>query len=147
MRMASISWALGLTDGLQHAVFRRRDGQELVLEYPCGVTAERIVATPENCQLHTPLRTEPFSGWCGWMPVCDSAWCLQSYVDFLQSSPTLRCSPRCADQLADAEERLAAYTFDPMLAARVRASRASLLELERMLLSDVPDLSIVRGVC
>lgn len=137
--MSRISWATVSLE-LQHAVFRRRDGGQLILEFPCGVDVGRVVATPDNCQLTVPLQARPFTTWPHWMPVCRRAWCLQNYEAFLESSPSLRSSPKVREELAVVRADLQVARFDPSLPGKILASRRGLLALERSLTED-PDLN------
>lgn len=142
--MASVCWA-SVSAGLQHAAYRRRDGQGgLVLEFPCGEHAPGIEATSFNSQLDVPLQHEPFESWPFWMPVCHQEWCLTQYAKFLGSSPSLICSPKVQAELKAVEAKLQLVRFDPSMPAKVRASRLGLEALERSL-ADPPDLRSVEA--
>lgn len=137
--MASICWA-SVSAGLQHAAYRRRDGDGgLVLEFPCGEPVVDVELTSFNCQLRVPLQFIPFTGWPFWMAVCNREWCLTQYAKFLGDSPSLRCSPKCQEELRQVEAKLQLVRFDPSLPGKMRASRLGLEALERSL-TDPPDL-------
>lgn len=131
--MASVCWAT-VGDGLQHAALRRRDGRDLVLEFPCGESTGKLLASRANCQLRSPLQDRPFTGgWPFWMPVCNREWCLTHYAAFLGSSPSLIASPKASAELRAVEAKLQLLSFDPGLALKVAASRFRLQALERSL--------------
>ncbi len=141
--MTSISWGT-VTAGLQHAVLRRRDGGELIMEFPCGERTGRVVATRANCSLRVPLQARPFTTWPHWMPVCHQEFCLKHYAEFLVSSPSLVSSPKCQAELQRVEAKLQLMSFDPGLAGKMRASRLGLQALERSLV-DVSPLHVCDG--